>query len=341
MNALDTLIGSLQSQPFTWCVTGGAGFIGSHLVAALLRAGQRVTVLDNFSTGKRDNLDFQGEEFSRGDLTIIDGDITDRRVVQDCVSGSDIVLHQAALGSVPRSMKDPLASHKANATGFLTVLEESRKADVSSFVYASSSSVYGDDENDPKIENQTGNVLSPYAATKAVNELYAGTYAKAYSFSTIGLRYFNVFGPRQDPEGPYAAVIPLWINQFLTGSTPYIYGDGLTSRDFCYVDNVVLANLKAALKFDLTGSHVLNISAGGNTTLNELFSILRGLCQKKGIEIVSSEPQYKSFRPGDIQHSRASVEKAEELVDYEVLYTVSEGLQKTLEWYITRMKRNS
>lgn len=319
-----------------WLVTGAAGFIGSNLVETLLLLGQDVRGLDNFATGHRRNLDEVRERvgdacWSRFSFT--EGDIRDAAVCTKAVAGVDYVLHQAALGSVPRSVKDPMTSHDVNVTGFLTVLDAAREAGVRRFVYAASSSTYGDEPNLPKREERIGNPLSPYAVTKLANELYANVYSLTYGFHSIGLRYFNAFGPRQDPDGAYAAVIPKWIAAMLNGDDVQINGDGETSRDFCYVGNVVQANLRAALRGDLASSEVYNVAVGGRTTLRDLFSVIREGLADRGIHY-DRQPVFKPFRAGDVRHSQADVTKAERQLGYAPLVDVRTGMTDALPWYL-------
>lgn len=326
----------VASQRRRWLVTGSAGFIGSHLLEALLRAGQQVVSLDNFATGHRANLDDVrarvGEEaWARHEF--IEGDIADPETCRRVCEGVDIVLHEAALGSVPRSIADPRASHRANVDGFLEMLIAARDAKVRRFVYASSSSVYGDEPNLPKVEPRTGRVLSPYAATKEVNELYAGVFQRTYGLECIGLRYFNVFGPRQDPDGPYAAVIPKWVKALLRDEPCTINGDGETSRDFCYVKNAVQANLLAAVADASATDRAYNVAYGQRTTLKELFALLRDGLAKDRPAIASAEPKYADFRPGDVRHSLADIGAARKNLGYEPTHDVRRGLDEALAWY--------
>ena len=318
-----------------WLVTGGAGFIGSNLVEALLLAGQEVVALDNFATGYQRNLDeaarAAGEAAAR--FRFIEGDIRDRSTCASAVEGCDIVLHQAALGSVPRSITDPLTSHDVNVTGFLNMLDAARQARVSRFVYAASSSTYGDEPNLPKREDRIGKPLSPYGATKLADEIYAAVYARSYGFKAIGLRYFNVFGPRQDPNGAYAAVIPKWVQAMLSGDEVTIYGDGETSRDFCYVANAVQANLLAALARDEAQGQIFNVAVGERTTLNQLFEFIRDGLRDHQVHY-SLEPQRGEFRAGDVRHSQADISKAVSLLGYEPTHTIKAGLGEALPWYI-------
>ncbi|MBL7734131.1 MAG: SDR family oxidoreductase [Chitinophagaceae bacterium] len=304
-------------------VTGGAGFIGSHIVEYLLAKGAgKVRVLDNFSTGSRDNLkDF----FSNPAFELVEDDICDFNACAKALINIDYVVHQAALGSVPRSINNPIKTNETNITGFLNMLTAARDARVKKMIYAASSSTYGDHQGLPKIEDQIGNPLSPYAVTKYVNELYAGVFSRTYGFHTIGLRYFNVFGPRQNPKGPYAAVIPLFIKAALQKQPASINGDGETSRDFTFVENVVQANIKA-LFTSLPGHEVLNVACGGATSLNQLWRMISA-----GLD-VDILPEYKPQRQGDIKHSLASIEKARSLIGYQPTIQMAEGLAQTIEW---------
>ncbi|WP_116364749.1 SDR family oxidoreductase [Parahaliea mediterranea] len=336
MSTEDALAAQLQHQR-TWLVTGAAGFIGSHLIETLLAHGQKVVGLDNFSTGHRSNLDQVRRcvgESAWSNFRFVEGDI---RAMDDCrraVAGCDFVLHQAALGSVPRSLEDPLCTHQSNVDGFLHMLVAARDAGVQRFVYAASSSTYGDHPALPKVEAQIGKPLSPYAVTKYVNELYAEVFARSYGQDCIGLRYFNVFGPRQDPFGAYAAVIPRWIEQLLRGEACAINGDGETSRDFCYVDNAVQANLLAALATDSAAANqVYNVAVGGRTTLNELFALICANLQALGVAVAEPAPHYREFREGDVRHSQADISKARDLLGYAPAYTAAQGLQATVRWF--------
>ncbi len=338
--ALTEIEAVLRAGKRRWLVTGSAGFIGSHLTEALLKAGQAVTSLDNFSTGHRANLD----EVRRnvGDAAwahhrFIEGDIADTAACQDACRDIDFVLHEAALGSVPRSLDDPLATHRSNATGFLTLLDAARRAGVSRFVYAASSSTYGDSPSLPKVEDTIGRPLSPYAVTKLLNELYADVFARCYGMQTIGLRYFNVFGPRQDPQGAYAAVIPRWVNAMLGGTPCAINGDGQTSRDFCYIANVVQANIRAALTAEPEAvNQVYNIAVGQRTTLTELHEHLVTELQAMIPGLMIAPPEFRPFRAGDVAHSLADVSKARERLGYRPTHTVREGLAEAVRWYARR-----
>ncbi len=330
----------LTARPRRWLVTGAAGFIGSHLVETLLRLGQDVVGLDNFSTGQRANLEDVRASVGEGvwaRYRFIEADITDPAACRRACAGADVVLHQAALGSVPRSIDDPLATHAANLTGFVNMLVAARDAGVARFVYAASSATYGDHPGLPKVEEAIGEPLSPYAVTKHANELYARVFARCYGMETIGLRYFNVFGTRQDPQGAYAAVIPRWIRALLRGDTVEIYGDGETSRDFCYVANAVQANLAAALACTRDSlNQVYNVAVGEQTTLNELFAMLRALVAAERPQAAASEPRYADFRPGDVRHSRADIRKARRLLGFEPTLGLRQGLRECLPWYMHR-----
>lgn len=316
-------------------VTGGAGFIGSNLVETLLEKGAAVTCLDNFATGHRHNL----EAFAtHPGFTLIEGDIRDLEICRAACAQQDIVLHQAALGSVPRSINDPVTSNEVNVNGFLNMLLAARDADVNRFVYAASSSTYGDSEQLPKVEDVIGKPLSPYAITKYVNELYADVFARTYGFQTIGLRYFNVFGRRQDPEGAYAAVIPKWVKQFISKEPVLINGDGNYSRDFTYIDNVVQANLLAATTENPAAlNQVYNIAYGDRTTLNQLAAWLREALAKHDPEIAKVEIMHGPFRKGDIPHSLASVEKAKNLLGYNPQFSLKAGLEEACAWYFNNL----
>jgi len=321
----------LRARPLSWLVTGAAGFIGSNLVERLLELGQRVTGLDNFATGKRENLaDFAGDPRFR----FVEGDICDRETCLDALAGADVVLHQAALGSVPRSIADPVATHRANVDGFLTLLVAARDAGVRRFVYAASSSTYGDHPGLPKVEEQIGRPLSPYAVTKHVNELYAGVFHRTYGMETVGLRYFNVFGRRQDPDGPYAAVIPRWVGNLLEGRACRVNGDGENSRDFCYIDNVLQANLLAATVRDPAAlGEVYNVAYGERTSLNELFVLIRDAVARHRPEAADAVPEHGPPAPGDVRHSLADLAKIRRLLGYVPSYDVRTGLSLAVDWY--------
>lgn len=321
----------LQQYPKRWLVTGAAGFIGSHLSHALLDLGQEVIGFDNFSTGKKENVRIVKElAKARADkFDFREGDIRDYSAVFEACRGADFVLHQAALGSVPRSIDDPVATHEHNVSGFLSTLMAARDAKVSGFVYASSSAIYGDEEYSPKVEGRVGVPLSPYAASKAANELYAGSFWNAYKLSCVGLRYFNVFGPRQDPHGAYAAVIPKWVSEVLAGGTSHVNGDGETSRDFCYVENVVQGNILAAMKAKrVPGSSVYNIACGATTSLNQLFNGITDALKASGQVAGDSKSnlQYGPFRTGDVRHSLADISRACNELGYSPEKSLNEGL---------------
>ena len=326
----------LRGSPRTWLVTGAAGFIGSNLVERLLKLGQRVVGLDNFATGRQENLLGIGGAESASRFRFVVGDICDPDACSGALTGVDVVLHQAALGSVPRSIADPLATHRANVDGFLTLLLAARDAGVRRFVYAASSSTYGDHPALPKVEDQIGRPLSPYAVTKYVGELYAGVFHRVYGMETVGLRYFNVFGRRQDPGGPYAAVIPRWGN-LLDGRPCRINGDGENSRDFCYIDNVLQANLLAA-----TGAGpqafgcVYNVACGQRTTLNELFVLIREAVARHRPEARDTQPDHGSPAPGDVRHSLADLSRIRGELGYEPIFNVRAGLRRAVDWYAAR-----
>lgn len=322
----------LKQKPYTWLITGVAGFIGSNLLETLLKLDQKVIGFDNFSTGYQKNLDAvlaSVLEAQRGYFTFIEGDIRSEADCQKAVRGVDYVLHQAALASVPRSIQLPELVNEVNVGGFLRVLKASVDANVKRFVYASSSSVYGDSPELPKVEDKIGNLLSPYAATKRINELYAEVFSRCYGIETIGLRYFNVFGPRQDPTGAYAAVIPLWFSAVLRNESPIINGDGETSRDFCYIDNIVQANiLSATTKNEKAVNQSYNIAVGERTTLNQLAEMITNILSKEDIA-----PKYVDFREGDIRHSLADINKAKNLLGYSPQCTVVEGIRRAKNYY--------
>jgi len=331
----------LSAEPKSWLVTGCAGFIGSNLLEQLLKLDQKVTGLDNFATGHQHNLDevrslVTAEQWAN--LAFIEGDIRNPDDCRQAVNGVDYVLHQAALGSVPRSIEDPLTTNSANITGFLNMIVAARDARVKRFVYAASSSTYGDHPGLPKIEDQIGKPLSPYAVTKYVNELYADVFARTYGMESIGLRYFNVFGQRQDPDGAYAAVIPKWIASMIKGETVHINGDGETSRDFCYIDNVVQANILAAVaETPAAVNQIYNVAVGGRTTLNQLFEAMRQQLSVDHPHLAAYTPVYRAFRVGDVKHSQADISKATVLLGYEPSHTVSKGLDEALQWYVAHV----
>jgi UDP-N-acetylglucosamine 4-epimerase len=330
------LLDQLRSRPRRWLVTGAAGFIGSNLVECLLRANQDVTGLDNFATGHQRNLDEAAAGADFGRLRLVTADIRDRAVCQAVVDGVDVVLHQAALGSVPRSLADPLASHDTNVTGFINILDAARQAGIEHFVYAASSSTYGDEPNLPKVEDRIGNPLSPYAATKLANEIYAAVYARSYGFKAIGLRYFNVFGPRQDPEGAYAAVIPKWTRAMLRNEEVTIFGDGETSRDFCFVANAVQANIRAAFAGEDARGEVYNVAVGAQTSLSVLFALIRDGLRNHNVQY-DRDPHFTDFRQGDVRHSLADIGKARRLIGYAPTHSIEQGIAEALPWYIERL----
>ena len=333
--ALDLVCEALRATPRRWLVTGGAGFIGSHLVERLLALGQEVVALDDLSTGHRANIDaaVAGSGAPTARCQFLEGDVLDAEAVREACRDIDIVLHQAAIGSVPRSVSEPLVTYACNVVGFVNVLDAARDAGIRRLVYASSSSVYGDSLQLPKVESRIGNPASPYAATKRVNELYADMYCRSYGLEIVGLRYFNVFGTRQAPGGPYAAVIPRWATELLAGERCRIYGDGKSSRDYCHVDNVVQANLLAATVDGPAATGVYNVAAGEPTTLDELFALIRSHLAERRPEAGRSEPVYETFRAGDVRHSYADTSKARDRLGYRPTRTLAEGLGPTLDWY--------
>lgn len=335
----------LARHPRTWLITGVAGFIGCNLLEELLKLGQRVVGLDNFATGRRRNLDqvqaAVGAE-KWGSFRFIDGDITDLDACRAAAAGADYVLHHAALGSVPRSIEDPIAANAANIDGFLNVMVAARDAGVKRLVYAASSSTYGDHPALPKIEDEIGKPLSPYAVTKLVNELYADVFARSYRFESVGLRYFNIFGPHQDPEGAYAAVIPKWVAAIITGEPVRINGDGETSRDFCYVANAVQANLLAATtEASDSVNQVYNIAVSERTTLNELYHLIKSELLARLPHLKIAEPEYVEFRRGDVRHSLASIDKACDRLGYDPMYPISRGIKEAMDWYVADLSRRN
>lgn len=339
MTKYQALTEHLLTRQYHWLVTGVAGFIGSNLLEALLKLNQKVTGLDNFSTGHRHNLkqvealvgSKQWQNFS-----FLEGDI---RKLDDCrcaCEGVDFILHEAALGSVPRSIADPILTNENNISGFLNMLVASRDAKVKRFVYAASSSTYGDHPALPKVESVIGKPLSPYAVTKYVNELYADVFARSYGVACIGLRYFNVFGPRQDPNGAYAAVIPRWVSALIKNQPVRINGDGETSRDFCYIDNVVQANLLAALTENPEAiNQVYNVALNERTSLNQLYMMMRDLLRKQFPHLEQHQPEHGDFRAGDVRHSQADISKAKNLLGFQPTHRISEGLDASINWYVT------
>lgn len=336
----DSLQAQLRAAPRTWLVTGCAGFIGSHLVETLLNLGQTVVGLDNFATGHRHNL--QAVQAAVGDaawarMRFIEGDIRNLADCQAACAGVQVVLHQAALGSVPRSLADPITTNAANVTGFLNMLVAARDAGVQRFVYAASSSTYGDHPGLPKVEDVIGKPLSPYAVTKYVNELYADVFGRSYGLQSVGLRYFNVFGPRQDPNGAYAAVIPKWAAAILAGETVYINGDGQTSRDFCFVANAVQANLLAGTVQDAAAvNQVYNVAVGDQTDLKQLHTMLMQALQARRPGLPTTAPEHRDFRAGDVRHSRADIAKAARLLGYAPSHDIRAGLEVAAGWYASR-----
>ena len=341
MTEYEKIQNQIRQTPGRWLVTGVAGFIGSNLLETLLKLDQHVVGLDNFSTGFRHNFDqvrqlVREEQWQR--FTFVEGDIRDLATCRDVCGRADYVLHQAALGSVPRSIDDPLLTNENNLTGFLNMLVAARDARVRRFVYAASSSTYGDHPELPKVEERIGRPLSPYAVTKYVNELYADVFARTYGFQTIGLRYFNIFGRRQDPNGAYAAVMPKWFAALIRGEAPFINGDGETSRDFCYIDNCVQANLLAATAANPEAlNQVYNVAHGERTTLNELFELIQQRVRAILPATREMRPTYRDFRPGDVRHSQADISKARKLLGYEPNYSVKDGLDQAAEWYVRRL----
>ncbi len=335
MSKFEKIQKDLLQQPKVWLVTGVAGFIGSNLLEKLLKLNQAVVGLDNFATGHQHNLDEVKSLVSEAQwdkFRFIEGDIRDYATCETAVKGVDYVLHQAALGSVPRSIADPVTSNAANITGFLNMLQASKEEGVASFTYAASSSTYGDHPALPKVEENIGKPLSPYAVTKYVNEVYASVYARTYGFKATGLRYFNVFGRRQDPNGAYAAVIPKWTSAMINNEDVFINGDGETSRDFCYIENVVQMNVLAATGPEEALGEVYNCAVGDRTTLNTLFNALKNELSNHGVTY-SSEPAYREFRAGDVRHSQADISKAKSKLGYEPKYDISAGIAESMPWY--------
>jgi UDP-N-acetylglucosamine/UDP-N-acetyl-alpha-D-glucosaminouronate 4-epimerase len=342
MSAFEQLQNELKAAPRTWLITGVAGFIGSNLLQALLKLNQVVVGVDNFATGYQENLDHVQQQLDSrewGRFRFVSGDILDLDVCRQACAGVELVLHQAALGSVPRSLADPVGSHQSNVTGFINLLVAARDARVQRFVYASSSAVYGDEPALPKVEARIGKPLSPYAATKLVNEVYADVFARAYGLQSIGLRYFNVFGPRQDPEGAYAAVIPKWIAALLKREPVVINGDGETSRDFCYIENVVQANLLAAATQNPQAvNQVYNVALGERTTLNQLLQLIRDALRRHEPSLPNTAPVYQDFRAGDVRHSLADISKAQALLGYSPTHRIDQGLELAMTWYHAKVK---
>lgn len=341
MSQYQTVCEQLKQYPKTWLVTGVAGFIGSNLLETLLKLDQIVIGLDNFATGYQHNLDevqslVTPEQWAN--FKFYEGDIHNFEDCQKACAGVDYVLHQAALGSVPRSIADPITTNAANITGFLNMLTAARDAEVKSFTYAASSSTYGDHPALPKVEENIGKPLSPYAVTKYVNELYAEVFARTYGFKTIGLRYFNVFGKRQDPNGAYAAVIPKWTAAMIAGDDVFINGDGETSRDFCFIENTVQANILAATtQNEQAENQVCNVAVGDRTTLNDLFNAIKNALNENEITYVK-KPIYRDFRAGDVRHSQASINKIQSLLGYEPAKKINQGIELAMGWYVKALK---
>jgi len=340
-NKYQQLKKELKSSPRTWLITGVAGFIGSNLLETLLKLDQKVVGLDNFSTGFQHNFAevqslVSDEQWQR--FAFIEGDIRTLETCKQACAGVDYVLHEAALGSVPRSIEDPILTNGNNISGFLNMLVAARDAGVRRFVYAASSSTYGDHPDLPKVEDKIGRPLSPYAVTKFVNELYADVFAKTYNFKTIGLRYFNIFGQRQDPNGAYAAVIPKWFAGLIDNETIYINGDGETSRDFCFIENCVQVNILAATVDDEAATNqVYNVAFGERTTLNELYQLIKERVVTANPSAADAKPHYRDFRAGDVRHSLADISKAMENLGYEPEFSVKNGLDKAAQWYLAHL----
>jgi len=339
MTLYKQLVGNLPAAPKTWLITGVAGFIGSNLLQTLLELNQIAIGLDNFSTGHQHNLDevkaLVGED-NWARFKFIEGDICDLNACREACAGVDYVLHQAALGSVPRSIEDPITTNANNITGFLNMLVAAKDAQVKSFTYAASSSTYGDHPALPKVEENIGNPLSPYAVTKYVNELYADVFAKSYGFKTIGLRYFNIFGKRQDPNGAYAAVVPKWTSAMLKNEDVFINGDGETSRDFCFIENAVQANLLSAVANDDAKNQVYNVAVGDRTSLNDLFEAIKAALAENG-KYYERPAVFRGFRAGDVRHSQAEITKASANLGYQPEYRILDGIAKAMPWYINNV----
>jgi UDP-N-acetylglucosamine 4-epimerase len=341
MTRYQDVLQHLENHRYQWLITGAAGFIGSSLLETLLKLNQKVTGLDNFSTGYRHNLEqikaLVGEE-AWLNFSFIEGDIRDLQRCKEACKGMDYVLHEAALGSVPRSIQDPILTNESNISGFLNLLVAARDAQVKRFIYAASSSTYGDHPGLPKVESVIGQPLSPYAVTKYVNELYADVFARCYGMQSVGLRYFNVFGPRQDPNGAYAAVIPQWIAALIQGQTLYINGDGETSRDFCFIENVVQANLLAALAENSEAvNQIYNVAVNERTSLNQLYEMVRALLVEKFPHLRNHKPTYADFRRGDVRHSQADISKAGKMLGFEPTHRIDEGLEQAMAWYMAHL----
>lgn len=346
MTKYEQLQEHLRINQKTWLITGVAGFIGSNLLERLLILNQKVVGLDNFDTGYQHNIEqaiHDANNTTGNDLSsnfkFINGDIRELGDCKNACSGVDYVLHQAALGSVPRSIEDPINTNRANIDGFLNMLVASKDANVTRFVYAASSSSYGDHPDLPKVEDKIGSPLNPYAVTKLVNELYANVFAKTYGFKTVGLRYFNIFGKRQDPHGAYAAVIPKWVAAILNKEEVFINGDGETSRDFCYIDNAVQMNLLAATSVDEGATNqVYNVALNDRTSLNKLYQMIEERLIKRVLGLEKKKPIYKDFRVGDVRHSQANIEKAQSFLGYQPKYMISEGMDEAMDWYADSLK---
>lgn len=338
MTRYEIIQDKLLQYPRKWLVTGVAGFIGSNLLEKLLKLNQQVIGLDNFLTGYKSNLEEVMASVSPAqwnNFAFIGGDIKNLVTCQQSCDGVDYVLHQAALGSVPRSIANPIATNENNLVGFLNMIVAARDAQVKRFVFATSSSVYGDHPALPKVEDKVGRPLSPYAVTKKMNEIYADVFAEVYGFKTIGLRYFNVFGPRQNPNGPYAAVIPQWFTALRDGGDVFINGDGESSRDFSFVENILQANILAACTENEDAcNQIYNIAYGGRTTLTGLFDLIRDKVAEAHPHAAQMKPIYRDFRPGDVRHSLANIDKAKSLLGYEPQFSVRAGLEKTAKWYL-------
>jgi UDP-N-acetylglucosamine 4-epimerase len=336
-NEYEKISAELIGSQRTWLVTGVAGFIGSNLLEKLLQLNQKVVGLDNFSTGFQKNLDIVKSLVSEQqwkNFRFIQGDIRNLAACQAACAGVQYVLHQAALGSVPRSIENPILTHENNISGFLNILVAAKDAGVQRFVYAASSSTYGDHPGLPKVEDRIGKPLSPYAVTKYVNELYADVFTRIYGLPTVGLRYFNVFGPRQNPDGAYAAVIPKWFSSILNGDPVTINGDGETSRDFCFVANAVQINILAAtVQDDAVAGEIFNVAFGERTTLNTLFTLIQENVSEQGKDVMDAKPSYRDFRAGDVRHSLADISKAKRVLGYEPAFSVREGLHVAARWF--------
>ena len=345
MTKYEQLQQHLKTNQYTWLITGVAGFIGSNLLEKLLILNQKVIGLDNFETGYQHNLDQAVENANKvvgkdqsNLFNFIKGDIRELEDCQKACEGVDYILHQAALGSVPRSIEDPIRTNKANIDGFLNMLVAARDAKVKRFVYAASSSTYGDHPDLPKVEDKIGNPLSPYAVTKLVNELYAQVFARTYDFNTIGLRYFNIFGKRQDPNGAYAAVIPKWTEAIIKGKEVFINGDGETSRDFCYIENTIQMNLLAATTENSDATNqVYNVALNDRTSLNDLYQIIEEILVNKIDGLEKKEPIKRDFRAGDVRHSQADISKSQAMLDYFPTHKIEQGLKESMEWYIGQL----